>query len=156
MCLLFRGLTSESAAPVIYTVSLWDNSGICKLNFPLINTSKFRFRLEARWSFWGSAVYLSAIGSLGILSPDPFLSAVLCFNHAISITRGAGIAQWYSTGLWAGWSGVWIPAGAGNFALHHRVQTGSGAHPASYPMGTRGSFPGGKAAGAWRWPFTSA
>jgi hypothetical protein len=25
------------------------------------------------------------------------------------------------------------------------VQTGSGAHPASYPMGTGGSFPGGKA-----------
>jgi hypothetical protein len=23
------------------------------------------------------------------------------------------------------------------------VQTGSGAHPASYPMGTEGSFPGG-------------
>jgi hypothetical protein len=38
-------------------------------------------------------------------------------------------------------------AGAGNFSLHHRVQNGSGAHPASYPMGTRGSFPGGKAAG---------
>jgi hypothetical protein len=33
-------------------------------------------------------------------------------------------------------------------ALHHRVQNGSGAHPASYPMGTRGSFPGGKASGA--------
>jgi hypothetical protein len=31
---------------------------------------------------------------------------------------------------------------------HHRVQNGFGAHPASYPMGTRGSFPGGKAAGA--------
>jgi hypothetical protein len=28
------------------------------------------------------------------------------------------------------------------------VQTGSVAHPASYPMGTRGSFPGGKAARA--------
>jgi hypothetical protein len=39
-------------------------------------------------------------------------------------------------------------AGAGNFSLHHRVQNGSGVHPASYPMGTRGSFPGGKAAGA--------
>jgi hypothetical protein len=25
----------------------------------------------------------------------------------------------------------------------HRVQNGSGAHPASYPMGTKGSFPGG-------------
>jgi hypothetical protein len=31
----------------------------------------------------------------------------------------------------------------GNFSLHHRVQNGSGAHPASYPMGTKGSFPGG-------------
>jgi hypothetical protein len=29
---------------------------------------------------------------------------------------------------------------------HHRVQNGSGAHPASYPMGNRGSYPGGKAA----------
>jgi hypothetical protein len=42
-------------------------------------------------------------------------------------------------------------AGAGNFSLHHRVQNGSGAHPASYPRSTRCSFPGGKAAGAWSW-----
>jgi hypothetical protein len=41
-----------------------------------------------------------------------------------------------------------IPGGAGNFSLPHRVQIGSGAHPASYPMGTRGSFSGGKEAGA--------
>jgi len=27
--------------------------------------------------------------------------------------------------------------------------------PASYPKGNRGSFPGGKAAGAWSWPLTS-
>jgi hypothetical protein len=40
-----------------------------------------------------------------------------------------------------------FPAGAGNFSLHHRVQNSSGAHPASYPLGTRGSFSGGKAAG---------
>jgi hypothetical protein len=26
---------------------------------------------------------------------------------------------------------------------------------ASYPMGTRGSFPGGKAARSWNWPLTS-
>jgi hypothetical protein len=45
-------------------------------------------------------------------------------------------------------SRVQFPAGAGNFSLHHRVQNCSGAHQASYPMGTRGSFPGGKAAGA--------
>jgi hypothetical protein len=45
-------------------------------------------------------------------------------------------------------SRVQFLAGAGNFSLHHRVQNGSGSHPASYTMGTRGSFPGGKAAGA--------
>jgi hypothetical protein len=39
-------------------------------------------------------------------------------------------------------------AGRGEFSLIHNVQIGSGALPASYPMGTRGSFPGGKAAGA--------
>jgi hypothetical protein len=39
--------------------------------------------------------------------------------------------------------------------VHHHVQNGSGAHPASYPTGTRGSFPGGKAAGEWSWPLPS-
>jgi hypothetical protein len=39
---------------------------------------------------------------------------------------------------------VRFPAGTGNFSLHHGVQNGSGAHPASYPMVNRGSFPGGK------------
>jgi hypothetical protein len=41
-----------------------------------------------------------------------------------------------------------FPAGAGNFSLRHRVQNGSAAHPASYPMGTRGCFPGCKAPAA--------
>jgi hypothetical protein len=58
----------------------------------------------------------------------------------------SGIALGY--GLDDGGGGVHVPAGAWNFSLHHRFQTGSGAHPASYPMGTRGSFPGGRAAGA--------
>jgi hypothetical protein len=39
---------------------------------------------------------------------------------------------------------VQFPEGAGNFSLHHRVQNGSGAHLTSYPLGTRGSFPGVK------------
>jgi hypothetical protein len=34
------------------------------------------------------------------------------------------------------------------FSTVHRVQTDSGAHPTSYPIGTGGSFPGGKAEGA--------
>jgi hypothetical protein len=58
----------------------------------------------------------------------------------------AGIALGY--GLDDRGSGIQFPARAGNFSLHHRIQNGSEAHPASYPMGTGGSFPGGKAAGA--------
>jgi hypothetical protein len=53
-------------------------------------------------------------------------------------------------------SRVRFPAGAGNFSLHHRVQNGSGAHPDSYPMGTRVSFLGGKASEADRSPPSSA
>jgi hypothetical protein len=34
------------------------------------------------------------------------------------------------------------------FFLLHSVQAGSGVYPTSYPMGTGGFFPGGKAAGA--------
>jgi hypothetical protein len=41
------------------------------------------------------------------------------------------------------------------FSLLHVVQTGSGAHP-NYPMGTGGSFPEGKAAGARSWQLTSS
>jgi len=48
--------------------------------------------------------------------------------------------------LRAGWSGDRMPLGA-KFSVPG--QTGPGAHPASSATGT-GSFPGGKAAGAWR------
>jgi hypothetical protein len=53
-------------------------------------------------------------------------------------------------------SRVRFPAGAGNFSLHHHIQNGSGAHQVFYPIDTRCSFPGGKAAAeAWSWPLTS-
>jgi hypothetical protein len=64
----------------------------------------------------------------------------------IIIDSSVGIALCY--GLDDRGSTFRFPAGGGNFSLHHRVQTCSGVHPASYPMGTKGSFPGGKAAGA--------
>jgi hypothetical protein len=70
-------------------------------------------------------------------------------------SRDSSVGIVLGYGLDDGGSRVRFPAGAGDFSLHHRVQNGSGAHPASYPMGTRGSFPGGKAAGAWSWPLTS-
>jgi len=53
-------------------------------------------------------------------------------------------------------AGFRFPAGERKeFSLHHRIQTGSRTHSASYLMGTGGSFSGGKAAGAWSWPLTS-
>jgi hypothetical protein len=44
--------------------------------------------------------------------------------------------------------GVRFPAGAGYFSLLHHVQTGSGARPASYPVDTGVSLPGGRATGS--------
>jgi hypothetical protein len=79
-------------------------------------------------------------------------SFFLCQLHLIQ-SSSVGIALDY--GLDGRGSRVRFPAVAGNFSLHHRVQNGSGAHPASYLMGTRGSFLGGKAAGTWSWPLTS-
>jgi hypothetical protein len=67
-------------------------------------------------------------------------------NEQTNRDSSVGIA----TGYWLDDLGsrVRFPTGAGNFYLHHRLQNGSGAHPASYPMGNRGSFLGDKAAGA--------
>jgi hypothetical protein len=48
-----------------------------------------------------------------------------------------------------GWTtGVRLPARARDVLLPRSFQTGSGAHPASYAMGTGAPFPGDKAAGA--------
>jgi hypothetical protein len=59
--------------------------------------------------------------------------------------NSVGIALGY--GLDGRGSGVRFSAGAGNFPLHHRVQNGSAPDPASYPLDTRGSFPGVKRSG---------
>jgi hypothetical protein len=66
--------------------------------------------------------------------------------QAKSLDSSVGIALGY--GLEDRGSGFRFPAGSGNCSLHNRVKNDSGAHPASYLMGIRGSFPGGKAAGA--------
>jgi hypothetical protein len=77
-----------------------------------------------------------------------FLSHILqgLFQCIKSRDSPVGIALGY--GLDRRCSRVRFPAGAGDFSLHHSVQNGSGAHSASYPMGTRVSFPGGKTAGS--------
>jgi hypothetical protein len=57
----------------------------------------------------------------------------------------AGVAQSVQC-LTTDWTaGVRSPTEAEDFPSNLCVQTGSGAHPASYTMGTGGSFPWGKA-----------
>jgi hypothetical protein len=58
-------------------------------------------------------------------------SYVNIFCISTVLRRRTGTAHWYSAGLQAGRSEVRVPVGAGNFSLHHRVQTESGAHPVS-------------------------
>jgi hypothetical protein len=84
----------------------------------------------------------------------PLLTRDIRFS-AVKIDRDSSIGIALGYGLDDRGSRVRFPTGAGNFSFHHCVQNCSGAHPASYPMGTRDSFPVGKAAGAWRWPLTS-
>jgi hypothetical protein len=86
-------------------------------------------------------------------------TAVGTSNHTIlfyllsftwwSRDRSAGIAMGYRLDCRGS-----IPGKAWDFILHS-IQTSCMAHPAFYPMGTRGYFHGGKAAGTWSWPLTS-
>jgi hypothetical protein len=55
---------------------------------------------------------------------------------------GARIAQWYSS---MGWMIRVSSHGRDGEFSHHLVQPSSATHPASYPVVTRGSFPGAKA-----------
>jgi hypothetical protein len=68
--------------------------------------------------------------------------------YSLSVSRDSSVGVALGYGLDDRDTRFRFPAGAGNFSLHHRVQNGSGAHPASYPMGTRSSFPSSKEAGA--------
>jgi hypothetical protein len=57
------------------------------------------------------------------------------------VSRVAQSVQFLTTD-WT--NGVRSPTEAEEFTSNLCVQTGSGAHPASYTMSTGGSFPGGK------------
>jgi hypothetical protein len=86
--------------------------------------------------------YVSVPGSVGWIQPEstalyPKDTTLLHFSNFQQTVIGAGIAQ-----------SAWGRAGQPGFESWQSVQSGSGAHPASYPMVTRGSFTGGKTARA--------
>jgi hypothetical protein len=87
-----------------------------------------------------------------------FFDTYIHFNgelkHIYNKIRAPRQLSRYSNGLWT--VEFIFPTGARDFSVLHRAKTGSGAHPASHPIGTGGfSFYGGKTAGTWNWPLTS-
>jgi hypothetical protein len=60
-------------------------------------------------------------------------------HNSVSVATGDGLDDWMI--------GFRFLAGAENFSLRHRVQTSTGAHPASYSIGTGVSPPGVKRPG---------
>jgi hypothetical protein len=58
-------------------------------------------------------------------------------------SRGSSLST--MTTLRTGKQGFLVPVGKGIFSLRHRFQTGSGVHPASYPVNTVESVPDCKA-----------
>jgi hypothetical protein len=75
---------------------------------------------------------------------------VRMFEFPTTVCIGARKAQlvWRLATGWTTEGSEFESRQSQELSLLHVVQTGSGAHPASYPMGTGGSFSGGKAAGA--------
>jgi hypothetical protein len=61
-------------------------------------------------------------------------------DNAVGIATGYGLDD---RGV-----GIRVPVGSRIFSSPRRPDRSSVAHQASYPMGTGGSFPGGKVAGA--------
>jgi hypothetical protein len=97
-------------------------------------------------------VYLSYLSHARCISLDlvvvlDFIILIIFSNEYIHEALGYGLNDRGSRAR--------FPVGAGKFSLHHRVQNGSGSHPACYPMDTRGCLPGSKAAGARSWPLNS-
>jgi hypothetical protein len=85
-------------------------------------------------NFWKGTPILTKIGL--VVMPS---KATRIWHIKFPTTAGTGIAQPLQRRT-AG-----LMAGARHFSVLHSSKTRSGPHPASYPMGTGGSFPEGKA-----------
>jgi hypothetical protein len=100
-------------------------------------------------------------GSIIIDSDMPFCSlpwglrtGPIFLTASVTESKIRDIAQCYSAGLWARWSGVRVSAGAGNFLFTTVSKTALGAPPSLLSNRYQGIFPGVRAAGAWSWPLT--
>jgi hypothetical protein len=144
----------------LYHYSMSQSSEFCRrnrLNYFSTCCCLFRYRLSPE-TFGYTLVWHGYSASCALYLGEKVTSAYAYLNiftwDAARISRSLifGCQVWNATltivlgyGLDDRGSGVRFPAGAGNFSLNHRVQNGSEPHRASYPMGSTGSFLGGKA-----------
>jgi hypothetical protein len=134
----------------------WEaNSHSASQEIPVKLTIHFHLapRSKNAWSYTSISQY--AFVAWCQVKKSTGTTLLLPYLYLIWESRDSSVGIALGYGLDDRGSRVRFPAGAWNFSLHHRVQYGSRVHPASYPMGTRSFFPGGKAAGAWTWPLTS-
>jgi hypothetical protein len=90
-----------------------------------------------------------------LLPPPPLYRCLHHFRHLISITTTGGRGSLVSIVTSMGWTSRFrFPAGAGSFlSSHPRPNRLWGPH-SILTNRHRGSFPRGKAAGAWSWPYS--
>jgi hypothetical protein len=82
--------------------------------------------------FYSCDIYMRTIVWRNICHAD--ISRIFDLFTYVMKSRDSSVGIALCYGLDDRSSRVRFPAGAGNFSLHHRVQNGSGAHPASYPV----------------------
>jgi hypothetical protein len=114
-----------------------------------VRCQKNRTRSERRFETFRNTLLFYGEG---LLAPRPtpkledptYYYYYYCCYYYYSKSRDSSVGMALGYGLDDRGSRVLFPEGGWEFSLHHRVQNGSGAHPASYTMGTRRSFLGVK------------
>lgn len=93
---------------------------------------------------------MKRLGGSGMLKGMACCSVVPSAENMSFWNSSVGVV----TVLSDGWSGIWFPAGAGDFLLLQNVGSSSRVYPGSFGIGS-GALPRGKMARVRRWPMTS-
>jgi hypothetical protein len=109
---------------------------------PRVDLSLMLHRWEKAAGLWQDMTVNSLFLNWRALSCEEHLNALLYIQpQSVDLGSSVGIVSDYKLHDWV--TGFRSLAGAKDFSSSLCVQTSSEAHPASYPMGIRGPFPGG-------------
>jgi hypothetical protein len=139
----------------VFEAMRWYSNGDITLCYQARSDLSLTSLIKVQWSELNERLFLGVVLNLWDFENAKYSQVWNKKKHCCVTSRDSSVGIVLGYKLDNQGSRVRFLSGAGNFSLHHCVQNDSEAHPASYPMGTRGSFPGGKAAGAWSWPLTS-